>query len=120
MKIIFFILILSVSVEAYAQQRIRFQTGQTKTTVAGSLKGISDEACYVLKAAKGQNMKIDASKSKGSVRVMVTSPSGEENGSPGGVEWENLPESGDYKICVEESPMGEKWRGKFYLEISVN
>ena len=49
----------------------------------------------------------------GATRGVVTFPNGKTAGQPGGRVFDGvLSASGDYKIHVTESPMGEGWSGR--------
>lgn len=101
-------------------RRIKFKPGATTASVKGQLKGIHDKANFVVRAAKGQHMRVNIIAS-GSARGSIVAPSGEQiGGGPGGVVFdEELPQTGDYRIRVTESTMGEAWRGGFTLEVSI-
>lgn len=101
------------------ERRIRFKRGATVARVTGHLKGINDEALFVLRARKGQHMRVEIT-GQGATRGFITSPSGEENGAPGGVVFdEDLTETGDYHIRVTESQMAEEWKGTFTLKVTI-
>ncbi len=107
------------TIEAKKARRITFKSGATTARVNGSLKGINDEALFVLRARKGQHMRVNIN-GEGPTRGMVTFPSGGQDGAPGGVIYDDvLPETGDYRIRVIESQMGEAWRGSFVLEVEI-
>ena len=93
-----------------------------KLTVAratGYLRGVRDEAWFVLRAKPGQHMRIEI-RGRGPTRGVVVFPSGKQDGGPGGVIYEGvIDESGDYKIRVTESSMAEAWRGRFTLTVKI-
>ena len=102
-----------------AQTRVYFARGATRTTVRGYLRGMRDEANYVLRAKAGQHMRVEI-RGRGPTRGMVTFPSGEGEGGPGGVVFDgNIPDTGDYRIRVTESSMANAWRGSFTLIVDV-
>jgi hypothetical protein len=102
-----------------AERRIRFKKGQTAASVKGTLRHIQDEANFVLRARAGQHMRITIT-GEGPTRGVVTFPSGQQDGGPGGLIFDNrLPETGDYRVRVTESSMGEEWKGSFLLEVSI-
>jgi len=73
----------------------------------------------VLRAKAGQHMRVEIN-ARGATRGMVTFPSGKQEGAPGGVIFDdNIDESGDYRIGVSESSMGDAWRGSFALKIEI-
>jgi len=104
---------------ASPERRIRFKRGATTARVKGYLKGINDEALFVLRARRGQHMRVEMT-GQGATRGFITSPSGEENGAPGGVVFdEELKETGDYHIRVTESQMADEWKGSFVLKVTI-
>lgn len=99
-------------------QRITFKKGAIQAEVTGHLSG-SGEVCYRAKARAGQHMKVSV-QGDGPTRGTVAAPSGEGEGQPGGMIFdEDLKETGDYRICVEESQMGNRWKGKFVLTLVI-
>lgn len=100
-------------------RRIHFQRGATTTSVHGRLRGINDKALFVVRARQGQHMQIEIT-GRGPTRGFITSPSGAQNGGPGGIVFdEDLTETGDYRIRVTESQMGNEWRGTFILKVTI-
>lgn len=100
-------------------RRIRFKPGATEASVKGRLNGMNDAALFVLKARKGQHMRVEII-GRGATRGWVTSPSGEEEGAPGGVIFDDeLRETGDYRIRVTESQMADAWKGTFTLKVTI-
>ena len=112
-------IIVVSSSAANSQTRIYFGRGATRATARGYLRGIHDEANFVLRARAGQHMRVDI-RGRGPTRGMVSFPSGGGEGSPGGVVFDGtLPDNGDYRIRVTESSMAEAWRGSFTLIIDI-
>ncbi len=104
---------------ASGQTRVYFARGATRATVRGYLNGIHDEANFVLRAKAGQHMRVNI-RGRGATRGMVTFPSGQGDGGPGGVIFDGiLPDTGDYGIRVTESSMANPWRGSFTVVIDV-
>ena len=104
---------------ANGQTRVYFDRGATRATVRGYLNGIHDEANFVLRAKAGQHMRVNI-RGRGATRGMVTFPSGQGDGQPGGVIFDGiLPDTGDYGIRVTESSMANPWRGSFTVVIDV-
>ena len=102
-----------------APRRIYFARGATEARGAGYLRGIRDEAVFVLRAQAGQHMRVEI-RGRGPTRGVVTFPNGEQDGSPGGVVFDGiLPATGDYRIRVTESNMANAWTGTFTLIINV-
>lgn len=111
--------VLQSSVGAKKVRRIKFKQGATVARVSGSLKGVGDEALFVLHARSGQHMRVNIS-GAGATRGVVTFPSGKADGQPGGLIFDDkLTETGDYRIRVTESSMADEWRGSFILEIEI-
>jgi len=112
------VLVSSVGAQK-APQRLTFARGATVVRVTGYLRGVNDQAVYVLRARAGQHMRIEIN-GRGATRGMVTFPSGKQDGQPGGIIFDdNIDEAGDYRVRVTESSMGEAWRGSFVLKIEV-
>jgi len=102
-----------------APQRVTFARGATVARATGYLRGMKDAAEFVLRARAGQHMRVEVS-ARGATRGMLTFPSGKEVGAPGGVFFDdNIDESGDYRIRVTESSMGDAWRGSFVLKVEI-
>ena len=69
--------------------------GATRATARGYLRGMRDEAIWVLRATAGQHMRVEI-RSPGATRGVVLFPSGQQDGGPGGVVFDGkLPETGD-------------------------
>ena len=113
--------ITATGASAASERRVRFGRGQTKARVSGRLSGMNDSVVFVARARKGQRMRVTVVRSSGPVRSFVISPSGESEGQPGTgtIFDEELTETGPYRIRVNESQMGEAWRGSFLLEIEI-
>lgn len=102
-----------------AQTRIYFARGATRASARGYLRGVNDQALFVLRAKAGQHMRVEIS-GRGATRGVVIFPSGNQDGGPGGVVFDdNLNESGDYRIRVTESSMANAWRGSFTVRIDI-
>jgi hypothetical protein len=102
-----------------AERRIRFKKGQTVACVKGSLHHIHDEASFILHARSGQRMQVNII-AHGPTHGVVIFPSGRQDGGPGGVIFDDrLTETGDYRIRVTESSMGEEWQGMFLLKVRI-
>jgi hypothetical protein len=112
------VLVSSVSAQK-APQRLTFARGSTRVRVTGYLRGISDQALYVLRASAGQHMRVEIN-GRGATRGTVIFPSGKQDGQPGGrIFDDNIDEAGDYRIRVTESSMGDAWRGSFVLKVEI-
>ena len=104
---------------ANSQTRIYFARGATKAIARGYLRGIRDEADFVLRAKAGQHMRVEI-RGRGPTRGTVAFPSGGGDGGPGGLIFDGtLPDTGDYRIRVTESSMAEAWRGSFTVIIDI-
>jgi hypothetical protein len=112
-------IIALASLATFAQTRVYFARGATRATARGYLRGIRDEANFVLRAKAGQHMRVEI-KAPGATRGTVTFPSGQRDGQPGGLIFDGiLPNTGDYGISVSESSMADPWRGSFTVIIDV-
>lgn len=110
-----------VSLTAIAQTpaRIHFSRGATRVTARGFLRGVNDQALFVLRAKSGQHMRVEIS-GRGATRGVVIFPSGKQDGGPGGVVFDDdIDETGDYRIRVTESSMANAWRGTFVVKIDI-
>src|SRR5437868_1261926 len=118
------LLVAIVSVCAVAQserrpRRIVFARGATVARATGYMRHIHDELWFVLRASAGQHMRVEIN-GDGSTRGVVVFPSGKQDGGPGGMIFNDvIDETGDYKIRVTESSMGEMWRGKFVVIVEI-
>src|SRR5882672_6892972 len=102
-----------------APQRVTFARGATVARATGYLRGISDYAVFVLRAKAGQHMRVKIN-ARGATRGMVIFPSGKQDGAPGGVIFDDdIAETGDYRIRVTESSMGDAWRGRILLKVEI-
>jgi len=102
-----------------APQRVTFARGATVARATGYLRGVNHAALFVLRARAGQHMRVEIN-GRGSTRGVVIFPSGKQDGQPGGVIFDdNIDESGDYRIRVTESSMGDAWRGSFVLKVEI-
>jgi hypothetical protein len=92
--------------------------GQT-LYIADQLQGLREPRIFTFFARAGTCLKVELS-GEGAIRGVVIFPSGVEEGGPGGVILNQaLTESGSYRLRVEESPMGEAWRGGFKVRIDT-
>ena len=102
-----------------APQRITFTRGAIVARATGFLRGIRDEAWFVLRASAGQHARVEI-KGRGATRGVLVFPSGKQDGGPGGLIYDdNIDETGDYKIRVTESSMANAWRGGFTVTIEM-
>jgi hypothetical protein len=100
-------------------QRVYFARGATEARATGYLRGIRDEAVFVLRAKAGQHMRVDI-RGRGATRGMVIFPDGQQDGAPGGVIFDGiLPITGDYRIRVTESSMANAWSGSITVIINA-
>jgi hypothetical protein len=91
--------------------RITFAKGAYSGQAHGHLNGITSQQWFVVKASAGQTMVVVV-KGAGPTRGIVYSPTGTTSGQPGGRVFDGvLSASGDHRIQVSESSMGEGWSG---------
>ena len=114
--------ILGFVVSAQAQKaprRITFARGATIARASGYLRGVRDEAWFVIRARAGQRMRVDV-RGRGPTRGVLYFPSGKQDGGPGGIIYDGeIDESGDYRIRVTESSMANAWRGSFTVIVEI-
>jgi hypothetical protein len=92
--------------------RISFASGAYSGQAHSQLTGITSVKWFVVNARAEQHM-IVIVEGAGPTRGIVYFPNGQSAGQPGGrVFDQTLPVSGDYKIRVSESTMGEAWSGR--------
>jgi hypothetical protein len=92
--------------------RITFAQGAFSAQAHGQLTEVNSELWFVVDARANQSM-VAVVEGAGATRGVVTFPNGQTEGQPGGRVFDGvLPASGDYKIHVTESPMGEGWSGR--------
>src|SRR6266436_9982818 len=84
-----FALIALTNLATFAQTRIYFARGATRATARGYLRGLRDEANFVLRAKAGQHMRVEI-RGRGATRGTVTFPSGQGDGQPGGVIFDGI------------------------------
>src|SRR5713101_6623808 len=117
--LLFVAIMASAGLTARGQTRVYFARGATRATARGYLRGIRDEANFVLRAKAGQHMRVEI-RARGATRGTVSFPSGQGDGQPGGVIFDGvLPDTGDYRISVSESSMADPWRGPITVIIDV-
>ena len=92
--------------------RITFASGAYSGQAHSQLTGITSVKWFVVNARADQHM-IVIVEGAGPTRGFVYFPDGHSVGQPGGrIFDQTLPASGDYKIRVSESTMGEAWSGR--------
>jgi hypothetical protein len=92
--------------------RITFANGAFSAQAHGQLTGVNSELWFVVDARASQSM-VAVVEGAGATRGVVTFPNGQSMGQPGGRVFDGvLSASGDYRIHVTESPMGEGWSGR--------
>ena len=105
--------------EQKAPRRIVFARGATVARTTGYLRGVRDEAWFVIRAGAGQHMRVEI-RGRGPTRGVLFFPSGKQDGGPGGVIYDDvIAEAGDYRIRVTESSMANAWRGSFTLTVEI-
>jgi hypothetical protein len=92
--------------------RIVFASGAYSGQAHSQLTGIRSQRWFVIRAHAGQTM-IIVVKGHGPTRGTVYLPNGRHRGQPGGRVFDGpLPVTGDYRIRVTESAMGQAWSGR--------
>lgn len=92
--------------------RISFAPGAYSGQAHSTLLGIRSQRWFVVRARAGQTMIIVVN-GRGPTRGTVYFPNGRLSGQPGGRVFDGaLPVTGDYRIRVTESAMGQAWSGR--------
>ena len=105
---------------AEREQRIDLKPGGREMRVAGRLTAKADQAHYIVRANKDQRLTVTLM-GPGPLSGTVTTPSGKEEGQPGGGIFfdQKLIETGDYRIHISEGNRGEKRNVRFELRIRL-
>src|SRR5215469_11708253 len=105
---------------AEREQRIHLRPGGREVRIAGRLTAQADRAHYILRASKDQRLTVTLM-GPGPLSGTVTSPSGKEEGQPGGgvLFDRQLIDTGDYRIRISEGNRGEKQNVRFELRIRL-
>ena len=112
-------MLLAPALVSAKDARISFRKGAVQAEVVGTLPGLGVQRCYLANARAGQHMRIEIV-GDGATRGTLRFPSGQGDGQPGGLIYDDvLSETGDYRICVEESQMADPWAGKFVLKLYI-
>lgn len=85
----------------------------------GELSGLGERRVFPFEARAGQLATVRV-QCPGPIRVWLRSPSGTEQGEPGGF-LPDVPidESGTWRVRIEESSMGEPWQGHFRITVEL-
>ena len=117
--VVFLSLVVASAQTKSAPKRITFARGATVARSTGYLRGVGDEAWFVLRASAGQHTRVEI-KGRGATRGVLIFPSGKQDGGPGGVIYDDtIDETGEYKIRVTESSMADAWRGSFSVTVEI-
>ncbi len=99
--------------------RITFAPGAYSGQGHSEMLGIRSQRWFVVHARAGQVM-IVIVEGRGATRGVVSSPGGSSNGQPGGRVFDaSVPRTGDYRIHVTESPMGQGWSGRVDVVVVI-
>lgn len=114
------ILFSSAAAQAGGARKIALPNPGKVVTVMGNLQGTKHRKEFFFDVVKDTNVTIKLS-ADGPIRGDVIFPSGHHEGGPDGeILNQHLTETGNYRLQVSESNMGEKWKGKFEIQITVN
>jgi hypothetical protein len=124
LRLITLLTIVGASVNCWPaerEQRIQLKSGRGEVRITGRLTAKNDQVHYILRANKGQRLTLTLM-GPGPLSATVTSPSGKEEGQPGGGVFfdQELIETGDYRIHISEGNRGEKRDVRFVLGIRIN
>lgn len=102
--------------------KINFKAGAYSAQTKGKFTKSGESVYFSLKAEKDQRMIVNifsVTDGLGTSGVVI-SPSGEEDGQPGGLVYNSLlPESGEYKIRVGQRPTDHKFPAEFIVEVII-
>ena len=102
---------------ASAATPITFRHGHTHGHAYGRLLGIHNRARFTFHAHTGQHVKVKIT-GQGPTRGTVTSPGGQQDGSPGGVVFDDtVTQTGRYRLLVTEDTMAEAWHGRVRVDV---
>jgi hypothetical protein len=108
---------------ASAAARIKFARGAITASVKGRFTRSQPRPCYVLNARSGQHMTVNIAAVTPGLAMggQVTSPSGMQDGGPGGIIFDGeLKETGDYRICAFQHTMATDLpAGNFIVEVVI-
>jgi len=117
--IFFFVVLVACATTMESSRWIDLAPAGQAIHVTGQLHGMHQVQVFTFFARAGTFLKVDIS-GAGALRGIVESPSGQTEGGPGGVILnQELTETGNYRLRVEESTMGEAWRGEFSVRIET-
>jgi len=104
---------------ATSARKVKLPPAGQSTRVQSTINGVGVKKLFVFHAFSGTKLKVELS-GDGPLRGILLYPSGHQDGSPGGVIFDDtLSETGKYHLQVTESSMGDTWKGKFQVELSV-
>lgn len=90
---------------------IRFTHGHTHGVGRGYLHGIHAQQYFDFHAHRGQHVRVNVV-GRGPTRGVVLFPHGGQDGSPGGVVFDDqVHQTGRYRVDVTEDTMANAWRG---------
>lgn len=99
--------------------RITFAAGAYSGQASATLTGISSQRWFVVRARANQTMVVVV-EGAGATRGVIGFPNSHSEGQPGGRVFDGLlPLTGDYRIRVGESPMGEGWSGRVTVVVLI-
>ncbi len=102
---------------AGATTPIVFRHGHTHARAYGTLHGIHSQALFYFHARSGQHVRVKIT-GQGPTRGVVTYPHGQQDGSPGGVVFdEDVNQTGRYHLRVTEDTMAEEWHGRLHVDV---
>ncbi len=90
---------------------VRFAHGHATGVGHGFLRGIRAQQTFWFRARSGQHVRVNVV-GGGPTRGVVLFPHGGQDGSPGGVVFDDtVHQTGRYRIRVTEDTMAEAWHG---------
>ena len=111
------LLFLAVVGTAGAATPITFRHGHAHAHAYGILRGIHSKARFTFHVRAGQHVRVKIT-GQGPTRGIVTSPQGQQDGSPGGVVFDDtVTQTGRYRLLVTEDSMAEAWHGRVRVDV---
>ena len=99
--------------------RITFAKGAYAAQASSRLTGMKSQRWFTVHVRAGQTMIVIVA-GHGATRGTVYLPAGGSVGQPGGrIYDDSVPTTGNYRIRVTESPMGQAWSGRIDVVVVV-
>jgi hypothetical protein len=109
-----------IATAAGAAIPINFPPGSTHGRGHGYMHNIHSVVMFTFRCHAGRHVRVNVV-GHGPTRGIVVFPNGQQDGSPGGVVFdEQVHQTGLYHIRVTEDSMAEQWHGKVTVYVTRN